>query len=77
MPDDVSLQKLVLLSPGSTTHHSDMHQRYVECAITTPITPNMLQFTVPTEPQAPNGYYMAFALTNAGIPSEATWVLLQ
>jgi len=76
MPVDTKLGKLVLISPGSTTHHSDMHQRYVECSVT-PVDPRQLSFTLPTETQAPRGYYMAFAVTTAGIPAEAVWVWLQ
>ena len=76
MPIDAKLGKLVLIAPGSTTHHSDMHQRYVECS-STPVSTKQLSFTVPSETQAPRGFYMAFAVTTAGIPAEAIWVWLQ
>jgi hypothetical protein len=73
---DFHLAKVVLISPGSTTHHSDMHQRYFECVVTT-VAPNLLQFTAPSELQAPNGYYLLFVLSSAGIPSNALWVRLR
>ncbi len=74
-PIGVAVQKVVLMAPGSVTHHSDMHQRYFEMAVT-PVTATQVQFTVPGETLAPRGYYMLFAVTNGGIPSEAIWVKL-
>lgn len=75
LPEDAEITKLVLIPPGSVTHHSDMHQRYVECNVNS-LAANMLQFTLPPETTAPRGYYMAFAVTSGGIPSEALWVRL-
>ena len=75
MPAEAALSKLVLIPPGSVTHHSDMHQRYVECSVN-PVTEGMLQFSLPPETKAPRGYYMAFAVTTGGIPSKALWVRL-
>lgn len=75
LPIDTKLEKLVLISPGSATHHSDMHQRYVECGVFN-VNGTMMQFTLPTERQAPRGYYMAFVVTQTRIPSEAIWVWL-
>ncbi len=74
-PLGFKLGKVVLISPGSTTHSSDMHQRYFECLVT-PIGPSVLEFTAPSEAQAPRGYYMMFVLSLAGIPSKALWVRL-
>jgi len=69
-----SLQKAVLIAPGSVTHHSDMHQRYFEMAVTQ-VSPTELQFTTPAETQTPRGYYMLWAVANGGIPSHAIWVM--
>ena len=69
------LAKVVLMAPGSITHHSDMHQRYVECPVV-PVTDTQLQFTVPSDKGAPDGFYMLFVLTNTGVPSKALWVRL-
>jgi hypothetical protein len=73
---DVKLEKVVLISPGSITHSSDMHQRFVECSVM-PLALNQLSFTAPSEQQAPRGHYMLFVLSSVGIPSEAVWVQLQ
>ena len=73
---DVKLEKVVLISPGSITHSSDMHQRFVECSVLS-LAQNQLSFTAPSEQQAPRGYYMLFVLSSVGVPSEAIWVQLQ
>ena len=72
----VAVQKAVLISPGSTTHHSDMHQRYVELS-TTVTGSTQVQFAVPAEDLAPRGLYMLWLVTNTGAVSEATWVVLR
>ena len=41
-----------------------------------PLDDTQLQFTVPSEPLAPDGFYMLFVLTNTGVPSKALWVRL-
>lgn len=53
-----------------------MSQRFFECQVT-PVSALTLQFTVPSEAQAPRGYYMMFVLSSAGIPSTALWVRLE
>lgn len=89
LPDGVRIAKVVLMAPGSVTHHGDFHQRYVELAAPSfhiaQIGGNpRVTFTAPaTSKHAPRGYYMLFLVTNAqgtankGTPSEATWVHLQ
>jgi len=72
---DFKLDRVVLITPGAVTHSSDMHQRFIECAVIQ-VTPTMLQFTAPSESHAPRGYYMMFVLTTAAIPSQALWVRL-
>jgi len=66
----VTLAKVVLITPGSVTHHSDMHQRYVECDSSLQAN-GSLNFTAPSESQAPRGYYMLFVLSPTNIPSDA------
>jgi hypothetical protein len=73
---NVAVQKAVLISPGSTTHSSDMHQRFVELTATITGT-NQVQFVVPAEDLAPRGLYMLWLVTNTGAVSEATWVVLR
>lgn len=76
LPLGVTIQKVVLMAPGSTTHHSDMSQRYHEMAVA-PIQPNHVKFTTPANDRVvPRGLYMLFLVTNLGIPSDAVWVLL-
>lgn len=72
---DMKLGMVVLMAPNSVTHSTDMHQRYIECSVT-PITRTTIQFTAPSESQAPRGYYRLFVLSTAGIPSKALWVRL-
>ena len=88
---DVQVIKAVLMAPASTTHHSDVHQRYVELE-TLPQKPGdskepaadlQLRFrTPPDSNHAPRGYYMLFLITEkqgqaaTGTPSEAAWVHL-
>jgi galactose oxidase len=84
--EDVLVERAVLMAPASLTHHSDMHQRYVEMQTVTPTPgPNpTFAFQAPANSnQAPRGYYMLFLVSsvqsgaNRGTPSVATWVLLQ
>lgn len=71
------MEKVVLTASCSTTHHSDMHQRYVELK-TTVNNGNEVQFDAPDiEPQAPRGLYMMWLVTNTRAPSVAMWVLLR
>jgi hypothetical protein len=78
LPLGVSLQKVVLMAPGATTHHSDMSQRYVEMEITNQIKPHAVEFlTPPDDKHAPRGIYMLFLVTSGGGVSEAKWVVLQ
>lgn len=71
------VSRVALVSPGSTTHHSDMHQRFVELVfkgLGSDATGNYVEFYPPlpmgvsTVPplgsHAPKGYYMLFILTN-------------
>jgi hypothetical protein len=72
------LARLVLVAPGSTTHHSDMSARYVELTcVPVPGTNDKLTFGVPGGLMLPRGYYMVFALSNTNIPSVAEWVKIQ
>ncbi|MFQ5427073.1 MAG: galactose oxidase early set domain-containing protein, partial [Gaiellales bacterium] len=72
--------------PGSVTHHFDTDQRYVELEIQEEGQNHIMFFTPPSPPSAaaptdsnaaPEGWYMMFLVTNAGVPSVAHWVNLQ
>ena len=72
------LARLVLIAPGSITHHSDMSARYVELdSMLVAGTTNKRVFNVPGNTVLPRGYYMLFAMSNANIPSVAAWVKIQ
>jgi hypothetical protein len=82
LPFGISVAKVVLVRPGSATHHCDPNQRCVELAFsllpdTDPPTGNSaLQIAVPSKMSylLPRGYYMLFFVTNQGTPSNAAWV---
>jgi len=66
---------VVLIRAGSSTHHFDFDQRYVELFFTT--SGSTLTVGAPPSPgAAPPGYYMLFVVSTAGVPSEAKWVLV-
>jgi hypothetical protein len=75
-----SASKIVLMRPCMSTHHSDMEQRYVELqTLGNNETQNGIELVVAppiSENHAPLGYYMAFAVTDLGVPSVAVWVQL-
>jgi len=81
-PTTSNLARIVLTAPASVTHHTDMHQRCIELA--SAVDPNQpgnncrRKAQVPASDRlAPHGYYMLWAVTNHGIPSNAVWVMLQ
>lgn len=79
LPKFVAPGKIVLMAPGSMTHHSDMHARYVELTVegsgvNVQSSTATIICTMPTESLAPRGYYMVFALTDIGVPSVAGWI---
>jgi hypothetical protein len=76
LPFGQTITKAVLMAPCSTTHHSDMSQRYVE--LETSVTGgNQVQFkTNQLETVVPRGIYMLFIVTNTSV-SHAIWVMFQ
>lgn len=74
LPPGVAIDRLVLMAPGSTTHHSDMHQRLYECPVESEGGATLFFSSPPNKTYAPRGYYMAFVVTNTGIVSESRWV---
>jgi hypothetical protein len=82
------VQKIVLMRPGSVTHSTDLDQRYVQLAPGSMETaPGQISVLAPalapgftSDPNvtaALPGFYMVFALSDAGVPSEAAWVELR
>lgn len=68
--------RLVLMAPASMTHHSDMTARYVELP-SNAIDSSHRDFLTMDSNRLPRGYYMAFALNRANIPSKAVWVKIR
>ncbi|MBA2558804.1 MAG: DUF1929 domain-containing protein [Propionibacteriales bacterium] len=69
-PDSTS--RAVLMSPGASTHTTDMSERIVELQITGGA--NSITATAPSRTVAPTGWYMLFLVDSAGTPSIATWI---
>jgi len=77
LPLGVAVQKAVLMAPGSVTHHSDMHQRYIEAKVEIN-NGHEVRITCPElETLAPRGFYMLFLVTNSPAVSSALWVMVQ
>jgi hypothetical protein len=75
-PND-PIDKVVLIRPGSVTHHFDFEQRYVKLEILSNTLGPPASLTLqapPNEQVAPTGYWMLFLVSQAGIPSEAKFV---
>ncbi len=72
------IDKVVLMAPGSTTHHSDMHARYVETVLdgTAELIDAVRFRTPPDDKHVPRGIYMLFVVTSAGAVADAVWVVL-
>lgn len=83
LPAGTYVTKVVLMRPGSTTHHSDFDQRYVQ--LQTELLPgNQVRFRAPyghpdvnnplNANAAPQGFYMVFLMADNGAYSVAAWV---
>ena len=77
--DAKCIDKVVLVRPGSVTHHTDTEQRVIPVKFLT-VSQNELEITMPsgTSPNydAIRGYYMVFIINKKGVPSEAEFVEL-
>lgn len=72
-PDSIS--KVVLVTPGATTHANDMHQRLIALSFTA-MAGGVSTAVSAGAGAAPPGYYMLFVLNTQGVPSVAKWVRL-
>ena len=73
-PDADSIARVALVRPGSVTHAFAFDQRYVDLPIASQ-GEGMLTVTAPPDGNhAPPGWYMLFAIDDAGVPSVASWV---
>jgi hypothetical protein len=70
-------ERVVLVAPAATTHANDMNQRLVELAIVSRVAGKGVNVRLPADGTlAPPGYYMLFAIDDAGTPSTAHWIRL-
>lgn len=73
--DSGSIARAVLMRPGAVTHAVDMSQQSISLDMT--VQPDGLTMTTPLNATvAPPGYYMLFVLSDAGVPSVASWIRL-
>jgi hypothetical protein len=71
---DSPLREVNLVRPSATTHASNAEQRLVDVPVT---GSGALELTMPADPRlAPPGWYMVFAVNEAGVPSVARWLRL-
>ena len=71
-----AVTRAALVAPGAATHAVDMNQRSLPLQVTAS-TPGSLTVKMPANVNiAPGGWYMLFALDDAGTPSVAKWVRL-
>lgn len=72
-PEAGSVQKVVLMKPGSMTHQIDTDQRHVGLGFS--VSGTTISTTSPANAAvAPPGDYMLFLVNAQGVPSEASWV---
>jgi hypothetical protein len=83
VPMGAWVSKVMLLSPGSVTHHSDGNQRCVQLS-TKLKADNKVEITLPAlaDNILPRGWYMMFAISSVnistqGVPSSAAWVYVK
>lgn len=71
--DGATIDKVVLMRPGSTTHHTDSEQRYEDIPFTA-LDGGRLLASIPTNPSVlPPGYYMLWIIDDQGRPCESAW----
>ena len=68
--DSTEIEKISLISTGSTTHAQPSELKYLSLDFTK-ISKNEIQFTIPENKNAlSDGTYLIFIVSSAGIPSE-------
>ena len=80
-PHAASIAKVVLIRPMAITHQTDGEQRALEMPLTHDTAhTTQISLTAPhgghPHAVAPKGYYMLFAVTNTGVPSEGKFIYL-
>ena len=76
VPNPGQIGSVCLIRPGATTHSTDGEQRLVDLPHQA-ADPGQISLQLPPDPRiAPPGWYMLFAVSPDGVPSEAAWVHL-
>ena len=73
-PDAARIGTVALLRPCAMTHHTDAGQRNIRLRITGRTAGTITVRMPATGRIAPPGYYMLFAVTTDGIPSQARFI---
>jgi len=74
--DPGQIASVCLIRPGAATHSSDGEQRLVDLPHQA-AGPGQVSLQLPPDPRiGPPGWYMLFAVSTGGVPSEAAWVHL-
>jgi hypothetical protein len=80
VPHGGSIDKVVMVRPMAVTHQTDTQQRVLELPVTHHGQGANLTLTAPhgghPHSLAQQGYYMLFAISDNGVPSEGTWIYL-
>jgi hypothetical protein len=76
VPFGQSIDRVVLMAPGSVTHSQDPNQRYESLAFEVYDDGTMTVWSPANATLAPPGWYLMFLISSAGVPSEAHWVQL-
>jgi len=70
-----SLSHVVLMAPGSHTHHIDFSENYHRPVTQSVTSRTTINFTMPdSDSVIPRGFYMLFVLDDNRVPSEAIWI---
>jgi hypothetical protein len=75
-PDAASIQKVVLMRPGSVTHGFNMSQRYVGCVVVSAVGGAVEAIAPPDGNVAQPGYYLLFIVNGDRVPSTGVWIRL-
>jgi hypothetical protein len=71
-----ALREVNLVRPSATTHASNSEQRLLDVPFTAG-GGGAIELTLPSDPRlAPPGWYMVFAVNEAGVPSVGQWLRL-
>jgi Domain of unknown function (DUF1929) len=74
--DDPALASISLVRAGATTHSADNEQRLVDVPFTTDASGKLTLHLPAEHTLIPPGWYLAFAVSTTGVPSQGAWLQL-